>query len=111
MEKYVYLLNIQGTDFYKIGFSNNPKKRVATFQTSSPLKITIVSAYKTKMYSKIETILHRLNKSKKVDELEGNLMGEWFKLEPNFTIRFCDECKKIEENILLLRNMGNNYIG
>lgn len=109
-EKYVYLLNIQGTDFYKIGFSKNPEKRVKELQTASPLKIVLICKYLSKRATRIEKILHRINSSKKINEIEGELNGEWFEFPVNFVINFLNECKNIDDRLNFLEE-SDNYFG
>ena len=39
MKTYVYLFNVEGTDIYKIGYSQHPKKRVEEVQVGCPFKV------------------------------------------------------------------------
>jgi len=103
--KYIYLLQLEGTDLYKIGFTkNNPNKRVKSLQTGSPHKIVLIDQYQTVMATTIESILHRSMKSKKYIAEDGfMLLGEWFKLELSDVKEFQSRCKRIEENLRILK--------
>lgn len=103
--KYIYLLQLEGTDLYKIGFTkNNPNKRVKSLQTGSPHKIMLIDQYESKEASTIETILHRSMKSKKYISEDGfKLLGEWFKLDFSDVKEFKDRCKRIEDNLRILK--------
>jgi len=103
--KYIYLLQLEGTDLYKIGFTkNNPLKRIKSLQTGCPHKIILVNQYETKMAPTIESILHRSMKSKKYIAEDGlTLLGEWFKLESSDVKEFQNRCKRIEENLRVIK--------
>jgi hypothetical protein len=106
--KYIYLLQLEGTDLYKIGFTkNSPSKRVKSLQTGSPHKIILADQYETEMASKIESILHRSMKSKKYIAEDGfTLLGEWFKLDMSDIKEFKNRCKRIEENLRVIKEIS-----
>lgn len=89
--------------YYKIGVSKNPQKRIRELKTgnSSPLKL--VSSYETEIANKIEKILHR-----RFSHLSKE--GEWFDLSISDDVNFINECEKIENNIIFLKNNGNLFI-
>ena len=73
---FVYLVQLGDESIYKIGVSQNPQKRLAGLQTSSPLPLRFVAtvdAQNQRMASKVERRLHGLFDSKRTQ-------GEWFSL-------------------------------
>lgn len=70
---YIYLL--QCGEFFKIGFSLTPRKRVQQLRTGSPHPIRLVHELRTSSYKQIEKQLHRKFAAKR-----GK--GEWFQLDP-----------------------------
>lgn len=102
---FVYLINIERTDLYKIGItSKTPQKRLKKLQTGCALRLVLVDTYESDDYKQIETTFHRMFKHKKnVPEDFENLHGEWFKLTFDDVIDFKNICSKIEENLNYLR--------
>ncbi len=68
---YLYLLKCG--EFYKIGFSETPRKRVHSFRTGSPHPILLIHTLKTPHYKTVEKVLHRHFSEKRHQ-------GEWFRL-------------------------------
>ena len=69
----VYLINMVGTSFYKIGVATNAKKRVKELQTGNPLPLEVTyEARVTDAYG-FELALH-----KKFDDYR--IQNEWFEL-------------------------------
>ena len=101
MEKYIYVINIENTDIYKIGISKyHPSLRIKQIQTGNPFKLSIQKFYLTDKANLLEKILHRRFASKKVIEDDFlALKGEWFKLTPEDILSFEEKCNKIIENI------------
>lgn len=99
---YVYLININGTDLYKIGITKNEvSKRVKSLQTGNPLSLVITDFFKSSYYQKIETLLHRMLKHKKyIPEDFENLKGEWFCFDFEDVKNFKKMCIKFENQIL-----------
>lgn len=73
---YIYLINITGTDLYKIGVSNNPQNRLQTLQTASPFDMEIIETKSTPLAYKVENKLHKI-----FDKYKHK--NEWFKLDSN----------------------------
>ena len=89
---------------YKIGTTKSTPNRIRGLQTGNPLQLSLIKYYKSELYQKIETILHRRLKHKKyIPEDFENLKGEWFNLEIEDVLNFIDNCKKIEESINYLK--------
>ena len=109
-EKMLYILFISELNVCKIGISENVEKRVGQLQTGCPFKIDVVKKYESNMSSRIEKILHRQYRNRKVDENEYNLMGEWFNLTIGEVLDFEENCIEIEKTINYLKSQGNPFI-
>lgn len=107
--KYVYLVNIEDTNIYKIGFTKQtPEKRVKNLQTGNPNKIVLVNSYKSEIAPSIESVIHNYFKHKKNNPEDGlKLLGEWFLLEKLDVERFQETCKTIENN---LKSINQTFI-
>jgi hypothetical protein len=105
---YVYLIVEWGSEpeRYKIGISkNDPKLRLKTHQTSNPHELVLLRKHQSEYYSKIETVMKR-------DYFKYLLEGgtEWFQLPPEIASNFINECKRIEDVFISLKEFGNPYI-
>ena len=82
---------------YKIGIAKNPQSRLKQLQTGSSTKIELISSYKSdKFYSIIENALHRTYNIYQTTD------NEWFDLPINEILNFKENCRKIENNLLIL---------
>lgn len=91
----VYLL-INDEGKYKIGFTErNIKKRIKELQTGSPSEMRVVQEYESDNARKIETIMHRSFRSKRIN-------GEWFDLTNEEVADFSNRCAKIDKNLKFL---------
>ena len=99
--KCVYLINIQDTNIYKIGFTKqSPEKRVKDLQTGNPYKMVLVDSYKSQIAPSIESVIHTYFKHKKNNPEEGlSLLGEWFLLENKDIESFQSTCQTNEGNL------------
>jgi predicted GIY-YIG superfamily endonuclease len=70
--KYIYIIQMKGTLYYKIGVSNNLNKRLSTLQTGNPIKLYIVRYYL------IYTDANRLEKLIHSYLSEYHIHLEWF---------------------------------
>ncbi len=80
-EQYVYVVSTntyQDSNFYKIGKTNNIKKRLSSLSTSSPDEFIIIQLYKCNNNTEIEKFLHQY-----FDEKRVNKNREFFKLSLN----------------------------
>jgi hypothetical protein len=71
---FVYLIRELGSDFYKIGRTNNIQQRLSTLQTGNPrqlILVDIIHCLTKQQSSNIEKVLHRTL-------LELHTKGEWF---------------------------------
>lgn len=107
--KYVYLIQLEGTDVYKIGFSKNPKQRVKSLQTANPYKLILVDSYLTKRANVLEKTLHRRFASYKVDENLYKLKGEFFQLDYDTVKKFQETCKKVDMNLQVIEENSTLY--
>lgn len=106
--KYVYLIQVEGTSVYKIGFTkNNPKNRVKSLQTGNSIKLILIDSYYSKRATKIESVLHIRFASSKIDENEHKLMGEFFILDFETRTKFKEICKQIDDNFEIIDKMQN----
>ena len=94
--KYIYFIRMvnDGT-FYKIGITNNIKKRLETLQTASPVPLEVVFKYRTFHAESIEGKLHSYYG-------KFNTSGEWFKIPDDILTSFLQDfnsfAKTIEQN-------------
>lgn len=70
---YVYLINQDDTDIYKIGVSKNePSLRLKNLQTGNDKQLSIIFYLKSNCYTTLESTLHKTFQY-------DNIKGEWFK--------------------------------
>lgn len=99
---YVYLLKHPSTGLYKIGKTKNIEKRLKEFKTGNPDNIFLLKSFESKdFYSKIESILHNLYQTQRVQ-------NEWFDLDDKDVNNFLDKCRIIENNLIYLEK-NNTY--
>jgi hypothetical protein len=70
----LYIINVENTNLYKIGVSNDVKKRLIGIQTGNPFKCVIYKIYPSKYAYRAEAYLQNKFKNK-------NTNGEWFSLD------------------------------
>ena len=101
--KYVYLIQSQEDGYYKIGVSKHPKKRVKQLQTGNSSELKLIESYQSEYANKKERTLHnQLTHCKKE--------GEWFDMSLPDALSFDEQCKRIERNIVILKENGNVFI-
>lgn len=90
---------------YKIGITKNSvEDRLKQLQTGSSGELVLLNTYSSDNYRKIETILHRGYKSHSTDGGK-----EWFELPEDRVLNFKKECKKIDDNLKLLKESENPF--
>jgi hypothetical protein len=101
---YIYLMNIDGTGYYKIGKTKNSiDLRVHQLQTAVPVKLNLVAWFESERYNKIESSMHNFLSHKKYRSEEfDNLLGEWFLLSEYDIMEFVTKCKNIDESLSFL---------
>jgi hypothetical protein len=72
-DKYVYFIRARGTEMVKIGFSNNPHKRLKQLNTGNAIDLKLEYSFKTESYRQHERMLHTHFKG-------YHVRGEWFRL-------------------------------
>lgn len=72
MAKDLYIMQSNNNGAFKVGISNNPKKRLSQLQTGSPFKLKIILILEGK--SSLEKDLHSRLRSFRL----GSFKGEWF---------------------------------
>ena len=108
--KHVYLIQVEGTDIYKIGFTkSNPSNRVKALQTGNPFKLVLVNSYSTLRATKVESALHNRYATYKVNEDEYKLQGEWFKFDNETVKNFKSICESIDNNFKIIEEMSTLY--
>lgn len=101
--KYIYLIQSLDNGYYKIGVSKNPLKRLKQLKTGNSSELKLIYTYPSKYAHKIEKTIHNLF-------LYSKKEGEWFDICISEVTTFNDKCKKIEENINILKRNGNVFI-
>lgn len=70
----IYIINIEDTDYYKIGVSQNPNRRIRDLESSTPFNIYLIYC---KFYEKVYEIEQYIH-----NKINSNyIKSEWFKLE------------------------------
>ena len=69
---YIYVMHMEGTEFYKIGKSISPDHR--NISVILPMDIVLVHKVRTNRMHQLETFMHKFYKSKHV-------RGEWYRLD------------------------------
>ncbi len=107
--KYVYLINLVGTDFYKIGFTkHHPEKRLKTLQTGTPMNLELIKFFRSEFASKIEASLHNQLQHKKFQKDDFNyLKGEWFEFGKSDVDNFIKMCTITEKAFNTLASKNN----
>lgn len=83
---YVYLLETEGFDFFKIGITGNLDKRLSTIQTHCPFKVNYKCYTLSEMPQAFETELH-------LEFSDYRIQGEWFKLNEELLEKCVDKIK------------------
>ena len=88
--RYVYILQVDGFDYYKIGTSVDVTRRVHDIQAHNPFELKII--YVKEGSLAVESQIHNLMEEKRV-------RNEWFQLtkdELRIVTEIVDECKATE---------------
>jgi len=96
---FVYLLCDSGQDsMFKIGMTKSSiEKRIKQLQTGNGSEIFIVDYHETEYPYYIEKMLHqKFSSNKKI--------GEWFELDTNDIKEFKEECNRLEELIIVMKD-------
>ncbi len=98
--RYIYLINKEFTDEYKIGVSLDPVKRLKTLQTGNSKNLVLIESFLSNFATKVEKHLHKKHFSDQDEK------GEWFILTDKQVKEFLPECEKFEKSLSYL--MENN---
>lgn len=79
----IYIIINKNTNHLKIGYSNNPEKRLKTLQTSSAFKLELISKFNGVI--SLEKYIHSYFKA-------SNVSGEWFDMSDTKIIVFMRFC-------------------
>lgn len=85
---YVYLIEDEENNRYKIGVTKNLKKRLRNLQTGNSNQIKVKYIYETEFPFRIEQMLH--NKFSEYNEL-----NEWYNLPKQIVDNFDEYCNKL----------------
>lgn len=98
---YVYLIletNIHGEELHKIGITKRDvNKRISELKTGNPNQVSLLQAYESKNYKKVEQWMHRKHAQSKT--LAKN---EWFTLTDEQVFSFIEDCKEADKTISFL---------
>lgn len=100
---YTYLIGNKNKSIFKIGYTKDLKTRLTGVQVGCPYKVEMIYAYPSDYATKIEGVMHRHFMSSKEDQDGEELQGEWFCLDPIQVGSFLDECKKVDDQIKMLK--------
>ena len=93
--KKVYLMKDNNNNLYKIGVSNNPQKRLKTFQTGNAGDVELIYEIECDSPHIVEGTLHKYFRTYKVK-------NEWFDLDNEVVNNFKNLCLKVNSNIKYL---------
>lgn len=93
---FIYLVHIKGSNFYKIGYTKNVIKRLATLQTANALELVIVERFFSLKARYLEKEIHKYYESQRV-------RGEWFQFSE-------EQVKNFVSTINNLDKRGDEYI-
>jgi predicted GIY-YIG superfamily endonuclease len=94
---FIYLIRLSENSYYKIGITKDINKRIKQLQTGNAEQIFLIESYYSEYANKIESALHNFYKDK-------NKMNEWFEFTIEDEVNFLEMCKKIEKNLIYLKN-------
>ncbi len=102
----VYLIcsEFEGRRLFKIGYTRREvSKRIKELRTGNGSELYIVNQFKSKWGTKIESQLHRMYKSKKVN-------GEWFDLTDEDVKSFLERCETTHDMLELITTNNTWYM-
>lgn len=95
---YLVCAEIGNEKLYKIGYTRRSiDKRIKELKTGNAADFYVVDSFSSKWGTKIEAIIHKNLRSKKIN-------GEWFSLDEEDIKGFNTKCKEIHENLDLVSN-------
>jgi hypothetical protein len=101
---YLVCSEISGQKLHKIGFTRRtPEKRIKEFKTGNASEIYLVDSFESRWGTKIEAMLHRIYKPKKIN-------GEWFDLSEEDVKMFKKHCTSIHNNLKLISEQNTYFL-
>ena len=88
---FIYLVHITGSNFYKIGYTKNIIKRLATLQTANALELVIIERFFSLNANYLEMQIHKHYESQRV-------RGEWFQFSK----------KQVKDFVSVLNNLDKD---
>lgn len=92
---YVYVIKFEGTEFYKIGRTKDPKGRLSQMQTGSPVRLLPVICKQVIDGVAAESALHKLFD-------QSRHMGEWFCLGAGQVVLLVQAVQMLHVDFLML---------
>jgi hypothetical protein len=102
----IYLIcsEIEGKKLHKIGYTKRAiEKRIKEFKTGNASDIYLVDSFQSEWGTKIESMLHRIYRPKKIN-------GEWFDLDEDDIKRFKEHCIIIHDNLTLISEKNTYFL-
>lgn len=87
--RYLYVIRCIGTNFYKIGITNNLNKRLKTHQTGCPLKLKYIFAVEADIEDFLGREITYLEKFLHNNYASHKIHGEWFCLTYSHLADLC----------------------
>lgn len=81
---YLYIFRLEGTDYYKIGITDQLRKRLCSINTSNPTNVLCVASYRLasgRDANTFEGYLHEMFKGKRLCNTVTKKPKEWFVLD------------------------------
>lgn len=100
---YIYLIQQENTNFYKIGVTKNINKRIMELQIGSGIILKLIYSFETKFGFKLEAALHAYFRIKRTN-------GEWFELDSDDVDNFGRVCLLQETNLCVLKDNNSFFI-
>ena len=102
---YLICAEIDVKKLYNIGYTRRTiQERIREFRTGNASEFYIVDSFQSKWGTKIEAMLHRQYRQRKIN-------GEWFDLSESDINEFKSSCQSIHNNFELLVNNNSYVIG
>jgi hypothetical protein len=86
---FIYVFNLKGTDFYKVGFTSNVRSRQTSIQTSQPFDVNLIFSFKHIRAKECEVVLHTFLQ-------HYHVRGEWFSIKDRSVLTYA--CNWFRDN-------------
>lgn len=86
----LYIIKLKGFDIFKIGVSQNAKRRIKDIDSANPFGVLVCGIYTFKNVYEMEEMVH--------DNLQTELLRkEWFKVSPEVIVGIKNQLKELSE--------------